>query len=243
MHNETVHQMSFARWKLTFALPIQSAGWDGSLLGAVAELAFGAAAGQRWNAGVVGDVLDWVGSKNESSFTQTSRLEKQLCSPSVCPNRSTFTVQHARRRRSKGKCNLTPLVSSLRLEALIALEILAQNVFASLLLRLPNGLLSLLDLATLLAVTRLHIVDALATLLVFLFAELLSGQSLRLQLLQLLLSLLILFLFQLLYSFFAFLLCQWVIWWRGTKEIKAEKGLSRHIIVIDCLTTLVINVS
>lgn len=76
MHNETVHQMSFDRWKLTFTLPIQSAGWDGSLLWAVAELAFGAAAGQRWNAGVVGDVLDWVGSKNEKKFQKNFKIER-----------------------------------------------------------------------------------------------------------------------------------------------------------------------
>lgn len=116
-------------------------------------------------------------------------------SPSVCPNRPAFAVQHARCRRSEGERDLASLVLPLRLHALVALHVLPENVLASLLLRLPDRPLSLLDLRPLLVIARLHLVDAFASLLVLLLAELLSGQRLRLQVFQLLLSLLILFLF------------------------------------------------
>lgn len=163
----------------TFHLTIQSTGWDCSLLRTIAELPLGTSSCDRRNAAVVGDVLDWVCSKKNFIRSKIDLLSK--FSPSVSPNRSTLTVQHSRRRRSEGKCNLTSFVFLLRFETLITLEVFTQNIFASLLFRLPDGLLSLLDLRTLLSVAGLQIVDASSTFFFFLLAMLLGRQRLSLQ--------------------------------------------------------------
>jgi hypothetical protein len=101
---------------------------------------------------------------------------------------------------------LTSFIASLRLESLVALNVFAQNVLASLFLCLPDRPLSLLNLCALVSVAQFHIVDTPAAFFFLLLAVLLGGEGLSFQLLQLSLSLFVLFFFELLYSFFSFLL-------------------------------------
>lgn len=63
---------------ITFSLPVQSAGWDGAFLWAVAKFTLAATSRHGWKAGVIGDVLDWVGSKSSVRVTfDSSHLSTQ----------------------------------------------------------------------------------------------------------------------------------------------------------------------